>query len=89
VLADAEYTLGDVQRIGGYRAALGVPLLREGNVEGAIFLARTVPQPFTSKQIELAQRARRREAALRHGQAGSEPHALALAPGHVRGSVNS
>jgi GAF domain-containing protein len=54
VLADAEYTLGDVQRIGGYRAALGVPLLREGNVEGAIFLARTVPQPFTSKQIELA-----------------------------------
>jgi GAF domain-containing protein/CheY-like chemotaxis protein len=54
VLADAEYTLGDVQRIGGYRAALGVPLLREGNVEGAIFLARTVPQPFASKQIELA-----------------------------------
>src|SRR4029077_12907313 len=28
VLADDEYTLGDVQKIAGYRAALGVPLLR-------------------------------------------------------------
>jgi GAF domain-containing protein/DNA-binding response OmpR family regulator len=54
VLVDAEYKLGDVQKIAEYRAALGVPLLREGNVVGAIFLARTVAQPFTSKQIELA-----------------------------------
>jgi hypothetical protein len=34
VLADDEYTLGDVQKIAGYRAALGAPLLREGNVVG-------------------------------------------------------
>jgi signal transduction histidine kinase len=54
VLADPEYALGDVQKIGGYRAALGVPLLREGNVVGVIFLARTVPQPFNTKQIDLA-----------------------------------
>ena len=54
MLADPEYALGDVQKIGGYRAALGVPLLREGNVVGVIFLARTVPQPFNTQQIDLA-----------------------------------
>ncbi|HEX6411941.1 MAG TPA: GAF domain-containing protein, partial [Burkholderiales bacterium] len=54
VLADREYTWGEVQRIGGYRSALGVPLLREGKVVGVIFLAKTVPQPFTAKQIEVA-----------------------------------
>jgi two-component system, NtrC family, sensor kinase len=53
VLADPEYALSDLQKIGGYRGALGVPLLREGDVIGAIFLARTVPQPFSDKQIEL------------------------------------
>jgi two-component system, NtrC family, sensor kinase len=53
VLTDPEYTWRDAQKIGGYRAALGAPLLREGNVVGVIFVARTVPQPFTAKQIEL------------------------------------
>jgi signal transduction histidine kinase/DNA-binding response OmpR family regulator len=53
VLLDKEYALSDLQKIGGYRAALGVPLLRDGKVGGAMFLARTVPQPFTDKQIEL------------------------------------
>jgi GAF domain-containing protein len=54
VVADPEYTWGEAQKIGGYRAALGVPLLREGNVAGVLFIAKTVPQPFTGKQIELA-----------------------------------
>ncbi len=53
VLADPEYTTRDAQEIIGYRASLGAPLLREGNVVGVIFAARTVPQPFTAKQIEL------------------------------------
>jgi signal transduction histidine kinase len=53
VLADPEYTWNDAQKIGGYRAALGAPLLRKGNVVGVIFVAKTVPQPFTPKQIEL------------------------------------
>ncbi|MGE0036374.1 MAG: GAF domain-containing protein [Xanthobacteraceae bacterium] len=53
VLADNEYTWGGAQQIGGYRAALGVPLLREGEVIGVIFVAKNKPEPFTSKQIEL------------------------------------
>src|SRR5262249_36964037 len=53
VLTDPNYARFDAQRIGGYRAALAVPLLREGSVVGVIFLSRTKPQPFTDKQIEL------------------------------------
>ena len=53
VLADPEYTRHDFSKVGGYRAALGVPLLREGVVIGVIFLSRTKPQPFTDKQVEL------------------------------------
>ena len=55
VLSDPKYTRHDGQKVGGFRAALGVPLLRERNVVGVIFLSRTKPQPFTDKQIELAQ----------------------------------
>jgi PAS domain S-box-containing protein len=53
VLLDAEYTYGEAQKIAGYRAALGVPLLRERDVIGVIFVAKIAPQPFTEKQIEL------------------------------------
>src|SRR5262249_27711862 len=53
VLVDAEYTYGEAQKIAGYRAALGVPLLRQGDVIGVIFVAKLAPQPFTEKQIEL------------------------------------
>jgi signal transduction histidine kinase len=55
VLADTEYTYFENQKTGGYRTALGAPLLREGNVVGVIFVGRTVVQPFTDKQIELVQ----------------------------------
>ncbi|MGB8526319.1 MAG: GAF domain-containing protein, partial [Rhodoplanes sp.] len=54
VLADPEYTWSGAQEIAGYRAALGVPLLRKGNFVGVLFVAKTVPQPFAPKQIELA-----------------------------------
>ena len=53
VLADLEYRWGEAQKIGGYRAAIGAPLLREGKVVGVLFVAKTVPQPFTEKQVEL------------------------------------
>ncbi len=53
VLADPEYTLHDVQKIGDYRAGLGIPLLREGVPIGVLVLTRSEPQPFTEKHIEL------------------------------------
>ena len=53
VLADPEYTWSAPQKIGGYRAALGAPLMRDGTVVGVIFVAKTVPEPYTQKQIEL------------------------------------
>jgi GAF domain-containing protein len=53
VLADPDYTWTGAQEIGGYRAALGAPLVRKGDVVGVIFVAKTAPRPFTAKQIEL------------------------------------
>jgi signal transduction histidine kinase len=53
VLADVEYTLHDVQKIGNYRTRLGIPLLREGVPIGVLALTRSEPQPFTEKQIDL------------------------------------
>jgi signal transduction histidine kinase len=53
VLADPEYEYGDAPRIGAYRAALSVPLLREGRVEGALTLTRPDPGPFSERQIEM------------------------------------
>jgi GAF domain-containing protein len=53
VLADPDYTWSGAQEIGGYRSALGAPLLHKGDVVGVIFVAKKVPQPFTAKQIEL------------------------------------
>jgi GAF domain-containing protein len=53
VLADPEYTLGDVQKISNYRTGLGIPLLREGVPIGVLALTRSKVQPFTDRQIEL------------------------------------
>ena len=51
VLADPDYIRSDAQQIGGYRAALGAPLLRDGTVVGVIFVAKL--EPFSEKQIDL------------------------------------
>jgi two-component system NtrC family sensor kinase len=53
VLKDTEYTYGASQKIGGFRAGLGVPLLREGEVIGVIFISKVAPGPFSEKQVEL------------------------------------
>ncbi len=53
VLADPDYNFGEAPRIGNYRAALGVPLLRNGQVEGVFALARPEPSPFSERQIEM------------------------------------
>jgi signal transduction histidine kinase len=51
--ADPEYTLTDVQRLGGYRTVLSVPMFREGVPIGVLAVLRTDVRPFTDKQIEL------------------------------------
>ena len=53
VLVDPEYTQLEAQKLGGYRTVLGVPLMREGNPIGCMFLARAEVAPFNDKQIEL------------------------------------
>ena len=53
VLADPEYTLHDVQKIGDYRTGLGIPLLRENTPIGVLVLTRSELKPFTDKQVEL------------------------------------
>ena len=52
VLADADYTWGELIKRGNFRTMLGIPLLREG-VIGVIAAVRPVAKPFTAKQIEL------------------------------------
>jgi GAF domain-containing protein len=53
VAADPDYTRHGIRRIGDYRTALSVPLLREGLPIGALVLTRSQPRPFTDKQLEL------------------------------------
>jgi two-component system NtrC family sensor kinase len=53
VLADPEYTWREGQRLGRFRAMLGVPLLRDGSCIGVMAMTRSLPQPFTNNQIEL------------------------------------
>jgi signal transduction histidine kinase len=53
VFEDSEYTWWESQKVGNFRAVLGVPLVREGSPIGVLGLTRSQPRPFTDKQIEL------------------------------------
>src|SRR5262249_1059426 len=53
VLDDPLYTRKDAARAGGFRGSLGVPMVRDGQVIGAIFVARKQPGLFSDNQVQL------------------------------------
>jgi GAF domain-containing protein len=53
ILADAEYEFPGVMEHRALRSRLGVPLVRDGRVEGVLHLSREESQPFTPRQVEL------------------------------------
>jgi GAF domain-containing protein len=52
-LTDPEYTATDLQRIGGYRTMLGVPLFRGETLAGVFVLTRNEVRPFSDREIAL------------------------------------
>ena len=53
VLADPDYRLREIQRLGGFRTHLGLPLLREADLIGILLVSRDTVQPFDDQHIEL------------------------------------
>jgi two-component system NtrC family sensor kinase len=54
VLSDPDYANSESQRISGFRTMLGIPLIREDTLIGIFVLGRTRVEPFSAKEIELA-----------------------------------
>lgn len=55
VLADPDYGATQLQKLGGYRTILCVPILREGVPVGVFALTRSQVRDFTPRQIELVE----------------------------------
>ena len=53
VLSDPQYHLKDTARVIGLRGCLGVPMVRDEQVIGAIFVARRQPGLFSDTQVQL------------------------------------
>src|SRR5262249_9916212 len=53
VLDDPLYQFKDLARVSGWRGSLGVPMIRDGQVIGAIFVARRQPGLFADSQVQL------------------------------------
>jgi two-component system, NtrC family, sensor kinase len=53
VMSDPEYQLKEGATVGGYRTALGVPLVRENTPIGVLGLTRDRIEPFSQQQIDL------------------------------------
>jgi signal transduction histidine kinase/CheY-like chemotaxis protein len=53
VLADPEYGRLDIQRHGGFRTTMGVPMLLDGEVVGVLVVWRTHVDPFSERATEL------------------------------------
>jgi GAF domain-containing protein len=53
VLADPKYLTKDTAHATGFRGVLGVPMVREGQVIGVIFVGRRTPGYFTDAKVEL------------------------------------
>ena len=94
VLDDPEYA-HDLARAGGWRAILGVPLLRDGSSIGTICVIRERPGPFSEAQVGPAPDLRRpgghrdRERATVQGAGGAQRRAdrgARPADGHRRGA---
>jgi GAF domain-containing protein len=55
VLDDPDYVIGIAAASSGFRSAVAVPLMREGNPIGVVGVGRDEPGPFPDKQIALLQ----------------------------------
>jgi signal transduction histidine kinase/CheY-like chemotaxis protein len=53
VLADPEYGRLDIQRHGGFRTTMGVPMLLDSEVVGVLIVWRTLVDPFSERATEL------------------------------------
>ena len=56
VPSDPLYPSKEAARVAGFRACLAVPLVRDGQVAGAIFVARKEPGLFADSQVESSSR---------------------------------